>query len=253
MVNNFGREILVGGHRGDCFNFYENTMQAFDAAINAGVDLIEMDVRLSKDDVLVIIHDATVDRTTDGIGAVSDMTADELSILNAGDEDSPARIPLFADFMKWANEKKIMLNIEIKEYYSEENQERCQRCIEGVVEQIDKYDMARNVVINSFDAWVLEYTYQKYGKKYILHGHYPYSKMKNLNLNPDTYLDCANISDILQKEYYDYLIKKNIEPWVGANVTQESKLNLACKYGAKVITINNPGDAIKKLEKLGLR
>ncbi|MBR5586862.1 MAG: glycerophosphodiester phosphodiesterase family protein [Clostridia bacterium] len=253
MMNNYNGKILVGGHRGDCFNFYENTMQAFEAAIEVGVDMIEMDVRLSKDDVLVIIHDATVDRTTDGIGNVCDMTADELLNLNAGDEDSPAKIPLFSDFMRWANEKKIMLNIEIKEYYSEENEQRCRRCIEGIVEQIDKYDMADKVVINSFDAWVLEYLFEKYGKKYVLHGHYPYSKMKNLNLNPDTYLDCANISDILQKEYYDYLIKKNIEPWVGANVTQESKINLASKYGAKVITINNPGDAIMKLKKTGWR
>ena len=253
MHFNQTNKVFIGGHRGDCFNYYENTMSAFEGAVKAGVDMIEFDVRLSKDGVPVIFHDATVDRTTDGVGNVSEMTLEELLSLNAGDEDTVERIPLFSEFMSWASEKKVMLNIEIKEYYSEENIDRCIKCIENVVEQVERYNMSKIVVINSFDGWVLEYIYRNYGKKYILHGHYPYSKMKNLNLDPDAYLDCANISDILNKEHYDYLLAKGIEPWVGANVTQSSKLNLACKYGARVITVNNPKDAIDKVQKLGRR
>ena len=56
---------MVAGHRGDSANYPENTMAAFRAAIEAGADMIETDVRLTRDGVPVLIHDKLVDRTTD--------------------------------------------------------------------------------------------------------------------------------------------------------------------------------------------
>ncbi len=75
-------------------------MTAFECAIQAGADMIETDVHLTKDEALVLIHDDTVERTTDGKGNVADMTAEELFKLNAGDVNMPETIPYFEDVVK---------------------------------------------------------------------------------------------------------------------------------------------------------
>lgn len=74
----------IGAHRGASDTHPENTLAAFREAIRLGAHQIEFDVRLTKDGHLVVMHDATVDRTTDGQGAVTDMTLAELRRLDAG-------------------------------------------------------------------------------------------------------------------------------------------------------------------------
>lgn len=243
--------MSIAGHRGDCYNYYENTMTAFKKAVDAGSDMVETDVRLTKDNVLIIMHDDKVDRTTNGRGKISEMTYDEISKLNAGDSIDYERVPTFCEFIEWASKEKITLNIEIKEYYSAENEERCISCIEQVISLVEKLNMANRVVINSFDAWVLEYVYKKYGKKYLLHGFYPYTEMFHVNMDPTEYLYCACIWEIENKEYYKFLKENNIEVWVGASITQFSKLLICADNGAKLITTNNPADIKNKLIFMG--
>ena len=71
-------------HRGASGNYPENTLLAFQKALEIGVDEIELDLYLTKDDHLIIMHDSTVDRTTDGTGAISDLTLAEVKALDAG-------------------------------------------------------------------------------------------------------------------------------------------------------------------------
>ncbi len=240
--------MYVAAHRGDSYNYYENTMTAFEKAVETGCDMIETDVRLSRDCYLVLMHDEKVDRTTNGKGRVDEMTLAELKELNAGDTVCYAEIPTLEELLAYASAKNITLNIEIKEYWSEANESRAIKCIEDTLALVEKYGMGKKILINSFDAWVLEYVYKKYGNRYLLHGFYPYSIMGNVSINPDEYLYCACIFDNENKSLYDYLIERNIEPWVGASVTQTSKLDICRKYGARLITTNNPGDVIKKLK-----
>ena len=249
----YNHPIGVAAHRGDSYNDYENTMRAFLAAEAAGADMIETDVRLTKDLIPVLIHDEKVNRTTNGTGAVKDMTLAELSALNAGDESAPERIPRFEDFMAWVAKTKLTVNIEIKEYYKDGNEERSLLCIEKVIEIVEKYGMQDRILINSFDAYVLEYCYKKWGKRYPLHGFYPYSIMDNMektSTDPAEYLFCACIFDTKNKPLYDALIHMGIEPWIGASVTQASLLKTAIKNGAKLITTNFPTDIIKKLKEM---
>ena len=249
----YNHPIGVAAHRGDSYNDYENTMRAFLAAEAAGADMIETDVRLTKDLIPVLIHDEKVNRTTNGTGAVKDMTLAELSALNAGDESAPERIPRFEDFMAWVAKTKLTVNIEIKEYYKDGNEERSLLCIEKVIEIVEKYGMQDRILINSFDAYVLEYCYKKWGKRYPLHGFYPYSIMDNMektSTDPAEYLFCACIFDTKNKALYDALIHMGIEPWIGASVTQASLLKTAIKNGAKLITTNFPADVIKKLKEI---
>ncbi len=79
------KTILVASHRGDWQVAPENSMAAFRAAIRAGVAIIETDVRLTKDNQCVLLHDATLDRTTNGWGALADVTLEEVQSLRLRD------------------------------------------------------------------------------------------------------------------------------------------------------------------------
>ncbi|MBN2500962.1 MAG: hypothetical protein JXB38_09320 [Anaerolineales bacterium] len=91
---------LIMAHRGNKLNCPENTLAAFQRAIEEGADIIETDLHLSADGVFMCIHDATIDRTTDGSGAVADLTVAELKRFSAscGLEDyADERIPTLSE------------------------------------------------------------------------------------------------------------------------------------------------------------
>ena len=105
--------IYVAAHRGWCSKYPENTMSAFKAALDIGVDQIETDVRITKDGHLVLIHDNTVDRTTNGKGFVHDMTLSELRELDAGNGE---KIPTLKELMELVKDHPtVTLDIELKE------------------------------------------------------------------------------------------------------------------------------------------
>ena len=105
------KNIYVAAHRGLSSDYPENTMAAFRAAIAVGVDQIETDIRVSKDGELVLIHDATVDRTTNGHGRVDEMTFAELRTLRlSGTEHG---IPTLREVLA-AVDGKVPLLVELK-------------------------------------------------------------------------------------------------------------------------------------------
>lgn len=104
-------------HRGASYYAPENTMASFQKAVELGFDYIELDIRLSKDQQLVVIHDEDVKRTTNGSGAIGDFTVEELKMLDAGSWFSPdfsdERIPLLEDVLLQFG-KKIGILIDVK-------------------------------------------------------------------------------------------------------------------------------------------
>lgn len=76
--------MIVTGHRGAMGCEPENTLRSFRRAVEVGCDEVELDLRVTADGRLVVLHDATVDRTTNGSGAVADLTVDEIRALDAG-------------------------------------------------------------------------------------------------------------------------------------------------------------------------
>lgn len=76
--------MIITGHRGALGSEPENTLRSFRRAVADGCDEIELDLRVTSDDRLVVMHDATVDRTTNGSGAIEDLTFEELRSLDAG-------------------------------------------------------------------------------------------------------------------------------------------------------------------------
>ncbi|GAA2218516.1 glycerophosphodiester phosphodiesterase [Streptomyces nogalater] len=89
--------FLTIGHRGVMGVEPENTLRSFVAAQRAGLDLIELDLHLSKDGALVVMHDAEVDRTTDGSGPIAEKTLAELRALDAGRGE---RVPVFEEVLE---------------------------------------------------------------------------------------------------------------------------------------------------------
>ncbi|MFJ6938767.1 glycerophosphodiester phosphodiesterase [Streptomyces sp. NPDC101132] len=88
--------FLTIGHRGVMGAEPENTLRSFVRAERSGMDLVQLDLQLSKDGALVVMHDAEVDRTTDGSGAVVDLTLAELRELDAGQGE---RVPVFEEVL----------------------------------------------------------------------------------------------------------------------------------------------------------
>jgi glycerophosphoryl diester phosphodiesterase len=101
--------IVVIAHRGEHRAHPENTLPAFQAAIDAGADFFELDVRTTSDGRLVLMHDRTVDRTTNGAGAVREMTFDQIRALDAGAKFSPrfagTKVPSFEEALAMAHGK----------------------------------------------------------------------------------------------------------------------------------------------------
>lgn len=146
---------VVVGHRGARAAVPENTMPSFRAAIELGVEVIEADALLSRDDELVLMHDATVNRTTNGQGSVADLTWPELAQLDAGSWFSPSfagyRIPRAAELMELAREAGIALCLEAKGATHAETCRVAERLAQLVVDS-DAIDWA---FVSSFDHGAL--------------------------------------------------------------------------------------------------
>ena len=101
-------------------NTPENTFAAFEQALNIGVDGLEVDVRKTKDDRLILMHDDTIDRTTDGKGYVNKLLYDEIRLYDAGawkgEEFAGERVPLLSDVLQFAKERNINIILNVKEH-----------------------------------------------------------------------------------------------------------------------------------------
>lgn len=128
--------MLRIGHRGARVYEPENTLLSFKKALEIGVDAVEFDVRKTKDDQLVMIHDANVKRTTDGEGVVSELTLEEIKGFSA---DKGEKIPTLKETLDFLD-KKVKIVIELKEEGVEEK----------VLEAVREKGLQKNVVIVSF-------------------------------------------------------------------------------------------------------
>ena len=127
---------FVVAHRGSSAIAPENTLAAFQQAIDDGADAIELDVRLSKDGEVVVIHDEKLSRTTDGRGRVSDYTLKELKQFSAGKwfhrRFSRETIPTLAEVFALL-QGKVGVNIEMKEgHFSSRRHNIVDRCIDTI-------------------------------------------------------------------------------------------------------------------------
>lgn len=142
--------MLKIGHRGAKGYEPENTLIAFEKAINLGVDGIELDVHLSADNELIVIHDETVDRTTNGKGEVNQLSLKELKALKI---ELTQEIPTLNEVLDLVN-KRCFINIELKGIGT------AQPVIQLISHYISKENWDyNNFIISSFDWKMLEETH----------------------------------------------------------------------------------------------
>lgn len=82
LFNRGQEQVIVASHRGDWRNFPENSLEGIDNAIKMGVDIVEIDLQRTRDGVLILMHDATLNRTTTGKGKIAEVDYDSISRLN---------------------------------------------------------------------------------------------------------------------------------------------------------------------------
>ncbi len=243
------KNIYVAAHRGWCEKYPENTMEAYKAALELGVDQLEIDIRVTKDNELVLIHDETVDRTTLSTGKVCEMTLAELKELDAGSKKSPefkdCRIPTLTEFMELIKDHPtITVDFELKEYPTEGREELAYKVCDRVIEMIEQYGFAERCVINSFSGKLHEYIQRNYGNKYKQHVYFPVIHNGECEMDPYSYGYCAcmfgNHYGMATKEEFEAMRKKGVRTWAGASVRDEATVDVAIENGAELITCNNP-------------
>lgn len=141
--------VKIWAHRGASKQFPENTLAAFARAAELGADGIELDVSLSADGRVIVMHDNTVDRTTDGHGEIANMTWDELRKLDCGQGQRP---PLLSEVLEQMRDNHLLLNMEIK---SGLNPRGFDGLEDKAVALVHEFGLASRVLYSSFNHGAL--------------------------------------------------------------------------------------------------
>ena len=149
---------IIAAHRGLSSLFPENTLPAFEAALNLGCQMIELDVGVTKDNVFVIFHDETLERTTAGSGRISEKEYKEICGLDAASKISNgkirSKIPLLSDVLDLVKDR-CALNIEIKgEVYKKGEDSGSHEAF--IVEQVIERQMKDQIIFSSFNHEILK-------------------------------------------------------------------------------------------------
>lgn len=241
-------KIMVAGHRGYKKNYPENTLVSFNKAIEAGVDMIEFDVHLTKDKKAVILHDDTVDRTTNGSGFVRELTLDELKSLDAGSwfssEYTGQKIPTLEELLDSVSDnKKLLFNVEIKEKTLE--------TADITVDTLRRFNIIDRSVLTCFDGAILKYVWQTYGLR--CQG-FPGFMMRNFEEGVNgTYSMLYSVGiekKYLSHELVGFFRSINVLPWAYCIDDEETTLKII-EYGIMLITCDDPVPPLKILREKG--
>jgi len=152
VLNRLPKPVLFA-HRGASVYAPENTMAAFHLAEQQGANAIELDVKLSADGQVVVIHDPMVDRTTDGTGRVSALSLAALKELDAGaffsEQYRGERIPTLDDIFAVFG-KRLFINVELSNYTTARD-----NLVESVVELVNRHGLHEWILFSSFFPWNL--------------------------------------------------------------------------------------------------
>jgi len=206
--------LKVWAHRGASFYAPENTMESFEKAIEQKANGIELDVQLTKDGKVVVVHDEKIDRISNGRGWVKDFYFEELAALNFNNympEYGTCRIPLLEDVLKLCKRENKELNIELKTGLIG---------YKGLEEKVDQllrqYGMSGQTIVSSFN-------------------HYSVMKMKRLNEKVKTgFLFCDILYDI-----ENYVQSKAVDALhLPVEIYKQHLTEGACDFAGNKIEIN---------------
>ncbi len=173
IFNTKPNKIMVAAHRGGHLHVPENSLASIDEAISAGAAIVELDVRETKDGVMVILHDRTLDRTTTGKGEIKDFTYAELQKLFLLHNGTPSkyRIPTFKEALASAKDK-IIVDIDFK---IDGMQAR-----ERAYEIIDEMGMSEQVLFFLYDFTEMEHLFKINPQIKMMPRAYDYDQMRKV-------------------------------------------------------------------------
>lgn len=152
MLDRFPRPFLLA-HRGDNLHAPENTLPAFSQAVQKGADGVELDAKLTADGHVIVIHDETVDRTTDGKGKVASFTLEAIRRLDAGSrKDSKfagTRVPLLEEVFETLGKDRL-INVELTNYFTPRD-----ALVEKVCALIRRHNNPGQIIFSSFSPFNL--------------------------------------------------------------------------------------------------
>lgn len=242
-------KVVIAGHRGIKALYPENTKVSFLAAIETGVDMIETDLRLTKDGRIVMIHDDTVDRTSNGSGAVSEKSLDEIKELDAGikfaQKFKGEQILTLEEFCELVlPHEDLLLNIEIKDANTD--------LVDMAMKIFQRFALTGRCVFTSFFCEIVAYAYDVYGvrtqgfskqkfKTFTDGVNGTYSKMYAVGLGvSEVTVDAVRAFEAM-----------GIRPWAWCPDTEEDVRHcIAC--GIELMTCNDVGPALKVCREFGL-
>jgi len=232
------RKIIIAGHRGAKALAPENTMPSFEKAVELGVHGLETDVWMTKDGVLMLMHDGDVSRTTNATGSIRDYTYNEIREFDAGikfsEEYKGVKVPTFDEFLEFVKGKDLMLNVEIKDNRKE--------VIDKVIKRLSQMNFDDTFLINSWNGETTTYAYKKYGVK--THG-YPREYYPDFRdeFHEGMYSIGINMKDLTREMCEEYSLM-GIEPWCWCPDTKDA-VEYAISCGAILATVNDPRPAIE--------
>lgn len=145
-------EPFIFAHRGLSATAPENTLEAFHKAADHGATWIETDLDILPDGTVILMHDSTLDRTSDATGSIYDLSFEDLATVDAGawfgEEYSGARIPTVNQMIDFMNEKGVNANLELKVH--ENGEEGARKLVKEVAGALDNLDPAREIIVSSF-------------------------------------------------------------------------------------------------------
>lgn len=264
---NFPKDkVLVSGHRGESYTGIENTLTAVKRALSAGVDMIEVDLHMTRDKHIILMHDEYVERTTNGKGRIRDLTLADIQRLDATVNSkitvAPEPPPTLNEFLELMQKyPDVLLNIELKDY-PEDGVEFALESADKICGMLVDYGVAQRTWINSFSGKLLEYVYKKYGNTFYYHGFYPWFILGDMTLDPESFIDVACMQhrvllpdgtiekckdNMCPKEWFDYLLSKGIMPLMAPSLKEFSLYDLAFSYGSRIVNHDNPEKMIEHL------
>lgn len=262
MTLRYQNKIPVAAHRGNAKYFPENTMVSFRSAAALGPDMIETDIHMTRDGALVLMHDHTVDRTTDGTGRIREKTLREIRALDAGlwkdVKFAGERVPVFEEFLEFfKKDPEMLFNIELKDYPADSGS-FAYTAAEKTVEKLKEYGVFERSVLNSWSGELNEYLWEKYRGDIKIHAYSPQEWMglKQKRFVYD-YAYCVCLFGSAEKPVADanrFALCKDYgaEPWVYFPYDSPAVYDRALDSGAMLFTSNDPAWAIEYLRSKGL-
>lgn len=245
MKNN----VLVEGHRGYSAKYPENTLISFAAAMDLGVDGVELDIRWSADKVLMVIHDPSLYRTCDVEVNVNQLTLAQIKELSAhypkkfGDQfaNQNVTVPTLEEFLQLRAEKRpdLLIGVELKLTSPE--------YVDAVVALLDQYQALPYCTFFTYDAGALAYVKTKH------HVHamgFPDFQMRGYTADTYSHYDelCISVAQ-MRSEIFPIYQQKGLPLQVYTPDT-EADARFCLENGAKLIMANDPTAMLKVLGRL---